>query len=103
VRGETASPFSTFLHFTDWLYAQVCRTDSIALARLAELLFSFLTEEVALDAKLVAETLWRAWQRGGRCDKPEFLRSLLPEEQAKAMRSNRALVPKRQDRHIARA
>jgi len=43
------SPFASFLRFSDWLYARIARTDSIALARLAELLFEFLTGEVKLE------------------------------------------------------
>ncbi|MEY4387511.1 MAG: hypothetical protein RLY20_2794 [Verrucomicrobiota bacterium] len=68
------SPFHQFLRWSDWLFAKIGRTDSIALARLAELLFQFLSEELKLDARLAAETLWRDYQRGGRHDQPEFLR-----------------------------
>src|SRR5450756_183362 len=69
-----ASPFHSFLRFSDWLYARIGRTDSIALARLMELLFEFLTREPALDAKLVAETFWRDCQRTGHRDAPHFLK-----------------------------
>ena len=41
------SPFQSFLRFSDWLHARVKRTDSIALVRLMELLFEFLTAELA--------------------------------------------------------
>ena len=45
------SPFHSFLHFSDWLYARTHRTDGIALSRLMELLFEFLTTELHLDSK----------------------------------------------------
>ena len=45
-----------------------------------ELLFEFLTGELRLDPKPVAETLWRDYQRGGRHDKPVFLKDFLPVE-----------------------
>ena len=49
--------------------------------RLMELLFEFLTAELRLDARRVAETLWHDYRRGGRRDKPGFLRDYLPTEE----------------------
>ena len=63
---DVTSPFQAFLRFSDWLHARTGRTDSIALVRLMELLFEFLTGELRVNPKLVAETLWRDYQRGGR-------------------------------------
>ncbi len=95
------SPFHAFLRWSDWLYARVKRTDSIALMRLMELLFEFLANELGLDKKLVAETLWRDYKRGGRHDKPGFMKDflatdapLLPASKAKSS------LPKRQARHL---
>jgi hypothetical protein len=73
-------PFHSFLRWSDWLHAQVKRTDAIALLRLMELLFEFLTAELRLDAQLVAENLWRDYKRGGRHDKPGFMKDFLPDE-----------------------
>jgi hypothetical protein len=96
------SPFAAFLGFSDWLYARVGRTDSIALARLAELLFTFLTEELGGDPQLVAETLWRDWRRGGRRERPEFLRAFLPNAERTSDDRSTTAAPKRQARHLAR-
>lgn len=93
------SPFTTFLRWSDWLYTQIGRTDSIALARLAELLFKFLTTELNHDSTLVAETLWRDWQRGGRTEKPEFLRAHIPDSEATSRSRRKATLLKRQSRH----
>ena len=101
--GATLSPFASFLRFTDWLYDRVGRTDSIALARLTELLFDFLTTELALEPRRAAQTLWRDWQRGGRREKPEFLRKWIAEEDSAQRRSAPAAGPKRQSRHLTRA
>lgn len=73
------SPFNGFQSLADWLFARVGRTDSIALARLLELLFRYLTEERSLEKVSVAETLWRDYQRGGRKDRPAFLSEYLPD------------------------
>jgi radical SAM superfamily enzyme YgiQ (UPF0313 family) len=96
-----ASPFQNFLKFSDWLYAKIGRTDSIALTRLMELLFEFLTRELALDAKLVAETFWRDCQRTGRRDAPNFLKEFLTVETRPAIRDRDRSLPKRQSRHLA--
>jgi len=96
-----ASPFNNFLRFSDWLFAKIHRTDSIALTRLMELLFEFLTHELALEAKLVAETFWQDCQRTGRRDAPNFLKEFLPEENWSAIRERDRSLPKRQSRHLA--
>lgn len=94
------SPFHSFLRFSDWLYARTHRTDGIALSRLMELLFEFLTMELRLDSKAVAEILWRDYQRGGRRDKPAFLKAFLPEEKTVPLRKPKPGLPKRQARHL---
>jgi radical SAM superfamily enzyme YgiQ (UPF0313 family) len=99
--SKGASPFNNFLRFSDWLFAKIHRTDSIALARLMELLFEFLTRELALDAKLVAETFWQDCQRTGRRDAPIFLREFLPEENWSVIRERDRSLPKRQSKHLA--
>jgi radical SAM superfamily enzyme YgiQ (UPF0313 family) len=94
------SPFATFLRFSDWLHARTNRTDGIALMRLMELLFEFLTAELHLDLKPVAETLWRDYRRGGRHDKPGFLKPFLSEEKIVPRQKTKTTLPKRQARHL---
>lgn len=101
-REKITSPFSAFVRFSEWLYEKVGRTDSIALVRLAELLFQYLTNETGLAVKETAIALWRDYQRGGRYDVPEFLRVHIPQEPLrKPHRARRAL--KRQSRHWSEA
>jgi radical SAM superfamily enzyme YgiQ (UPF0313 family) len=97
-----ASPFQRFMQFSRWLHARIGRTDSIALVRLMELLFEFLTRELALPVPQVAESLWRDYQRGGRRDKPAFLAQALPEVANKSSFTAvaRPSLPKRQARHV---
>jgi len=95
------SPFHAFLRLSDWLHARTGRTDSIALVRLMELLFEFLTGELRLDAKPVAETLWRDYPRGGRHGKPVFLKDFIfTEETVIPLRKTKTALPKRQARHL---
>jgi len=97
-----ASPFVSFLRWSDWLYERTGRTDAIALLRLMELLFAYLTGESGLPAGTVAEALWRDYQRGGRNDRPGFLGVHLPNTLA-APRKVRARSLKRQMRHATTA
>lgn len=97
--SENASPFARFMALSDWLYTRTQRTDSIALVRLMELLFEFLARESGMDEKRVAETLWRDYQRGGRYDKPGFMKHLLDAADPAPRRAETSL-PKRQSRHL---
>jgi radical SAM superfamily enzyme YgiQ (UPF0313 family) len=96
---DAAAPFAAFFRWSEWLHTRVGRTDSIALVRLMELLFKFLTHECQLDPRRVAETIWRDYQHGGRHDKPSFLAEFLTEV-APAPRAAKSSVPKRQSRHL---
>ena len=96
-----ASPFAAFSRWSDWLFQRVRRTDSIALARLAEDLFEYLTGELGLPPRATAETLGRDYARGGRQDKPEFLRPYLPESAGSEPKRKRLRGMKRQSRHLA--
>jgi radical SAM superfamily enzyme YgiQ (UPF0313 family) len=96
-----ASPFHSFLRWSDWLHARIGRTDSIALVRLMDLLFEFLTGELRLDPRHTAETMWSDYQRGGRHDKPNFLKDFLPAENPPpATQRGKSTLPKRQARHL---
>jgi hypothetical protein len=66
-----------------------------------KLLFEFLTEEWKLDPRQTAAAVWRDYQRGGRHDKPAFLKDHLPSDGPPASpRRSRTGVPKRQARHL---
>lgn len=94
------SAFAEFSKWSDWLYGQTGRNHGIALERLAELLFQYLTRERALDTTTVAQTLWRDYQRGGRTDKPVFLRPYLPDEPSNRAAPAPKSALKRQSRHL---
>ncbi len=93
------SAFAAFMKWSEWLYTRTRRTDAIALPRLMELLFRYLIEQPDQDREKVAHALWRDYGRGGRKDKPAFLRDYLatvPEEPVAGSRS----ALKRQARHV---
>jgi radical SAM superfamily enzyme YgiQ (UPF0313 family) len=95
------SSFNAFAHWCEWLFGRARRTDSIALSRLMELLFEFLTEERRMDPLKIAQTLWSDYQRGGHRDKPGFLKDFLPDEpNGIAKPRDKTALPKRQARHL---
>ena len=94
------SPFTTFLRLSDWLYAETGQTHAIALTHLSELLFRFLTTQLSLPVPLVAETIWRDYQRIGRSDRPPFLRDLVKPADTRIVRKPRVTAA-RQSRHLA--
>jgi len=94
-----ASPFDSFIRWSDWLHAKINRTDSIALARLMELLFNYLTQELSLADRTVAEILWRDIQNAGRNEKPTFLRAFIPDS-IHDLSGRKRSSQKRQARHL---
>ncbi len=95
-------PFESFMRFSDWLFAVGGKTNGIALKRLAQLLFEYLTREAGCEEMRAAEAIWNDYRRGGRSDRPEFLRPYIP---AIAQSNSIAALPTgslpRQSRHIA--
>ena len=87
------SPFHSFMRWSDWLHAKTKRTDSIALMRLMELLFEFLTVEAKQEPRHVAEKMWSDYKRGGRHDKPGFMKDYLPSEALKSESRAEPLCP----------
>ncbi|MCP5527778.1 MAG: DUF4080 domain-containing protein [Verrucomicrobiales bacterium] len=63
---EGTTPFAGFRRFSEWLHAQTGRTHAIALPRLVELLFRYLTAERGQEADAVRAVLTRDYVRPGR-------------------------------------
>lgn len=97
---EGAAPFEAFMRWCEWLHAKTRRTDGIALLRLMELMFEFLTAEKRQEPRKVAEALWSDYKRGGRHDKPGFMKDYLTEDALKTESRGKAALPKRQARHL---
>ncbi len=97
------SPFAQFMRASDWLYSRLRRTDQIALVRLYELLFEWLTRELKSPEDQVARVIWADFSRGRRVDVPRFLRPYLPHsESIKFQVTAGDSAPKRQSRHWAK-
>jgi radical SAM superfamily enzyme YgiQ (UPF0313 family) len=94
---DGGSPFAGFQRFSDWMYARAGRTHGIALDRLAEYLFEFLTIEAGRDETEVAVAMARDYRRAGRAALPAVLRREVGERVRPAGRHPRRLP--RQARH----
>ena len=87
------------MQLSDWLFKREQRAHGIALVRLAEYLFEFLVGERKLPEQQVALGLWKDYSRGGRRDRPAFLRRFdLPPPRDDSV--SRSTIPRRQARHI---
>jgi radical SAM superfamily enzyme YgiQ (UPF0313 family) len=96
---DGGSPFQRFLAWSEWLGRQAPTTQGVALNRLMELFFRYLTEQAGITPQEASPVLWRDYQRGGRNDKPKFLRDYLPEDTALARAAKSSPRSKRQARH----
>jgi len=92
------SPFAGFLRLSDWLFAQTGRQHAIALPRLAELVFDYLTRVLECDPTVAAETVLRDYRRSGRAGDLAFLR----DDADRDTKAHRAAGPRRSDRRQAR-
>jgi hypothetical protein len=90
------------MQLSDWLYATAGRKHGIALRDLLELLFTWMTREVRLAPEIVAPALWQDYQRGGRSDLPEVLRSYVSPADTRKLRppEGSSPLPPRQRRHV---
>lgn len=107
VAGNPAAPtdrdfpaaFNGFIQFSDWLNERANATHGIALTKLVQYMFSFLTEIRGHDPHAIAPILLEDYQRGNRSDVPPCLREFLPEDTSgNSKRSKRG--PSRQARHL---
>ncbi len=96
---ETPSAFYEFQKFCDWLFETEGRRHGIALSRLFERVFDYLTTVRGEDETTVAQILWSDYTRSGRRDRPSFLRKFdLPAPTGRT--SADQPLPERQSRHL---
>lgn len=101
--ADEASPFESFIRFSDWIYAQIQRTHTIALETIAKQLWTFLTEVSARPREEVAKALAEDWRRTGRKDLPPWLEEQQPAKKAEPALVRPSNAPRRQARHVGAA
>ena len=88
------------MSFKAVLYELAGKSHAISLQNLAEMLFRFISQDSAVDKQLLAEAIWRDYQRGGRSDRPAFLADYVPASDTRMIRPKKA-GPTRQARHLS--
>ena len=92
-----ATPFASFMRFSDWLYAQGGRTHEIALERLFGSIHDFLTVERGAASAAVVQALQADYEASGARGRLPFI-----EARSRASPSAAALRGRlRQQRHVA--
>jgi len=92
------SPFAEVLRFSDWLTKQAGRTHSIALKRLTDFLYRYLTDVQGQDPATAGPLLLADYRRGGRWDRPRSLQDVDGKASPPPDRAPSALP--RQSRHL---
>lgn len=95
------SPFENFMDLSTWIYERAGRQHAIALNRLAQWVFEYLTERREFAPQTVATSLWADYRRCGRHEVPEFLRPFSSGlERPSRAEALAASIPARQTRHL---
>ncbi len=97
------SPFAAMVELSERLYQRIGRGHGIALGDLAAFLFEHLTAVCGHDARELAPVMWRDYRRGGRRDRPKFLRRFDLDgapEAGSQQNTNSVALPSRQSRHV---
>jgi Protein of unknown function (DUF4080) len=68
-----SAPFERFMHFSDWLFETTRKTHAIALERLFDLLYVFLSEQAPVDRAQVIEALLSDYAATGAKGKLAFM------------------------------
>ena len=96
------SPFQQLMSFTEFVVQREQRLHGISLVRLSEAVFDFLIGECEVSHQEAAEAVWKDYTRGGRSDRPAFLRGYeLPVPTSQQPTVAQA-IPTRQQRHVER-
>lgn len=96
---QAGSPFERMFAFSEWLCHTAGRTHSIALPRLLEFVFEYLSADPECDRHALADCMYRDYRRGGRSDVPRCLRPYLSSPASLPVQSTATAGPSRQRRH----
>ncbi len=94
------APFDHFLAFSDWLYAQTGQTHRLALDRLFEWVYHWLSGQQSIPLEAIIESLGRDYQRSGMRKELVFLGEWGRPPRRSAEKNSGA--PARQSRHLVK-
>jgi hypothetical protein len=91
-----AAPFARFMRFADWLYAATGKTHEIALERLYEHMYLFLTREAGVPVRAAGDALLADYADSGARGRLSFM----PNDAGRSNRATAARRALRQVRHL---
>jgi hypothetical protein len=101
---DELSTFAAFRRLSAFLWERTERLDGIALLKLAELIFIWLTERKGIASPAVANCLWSDYRPGREGDKPpRWLAPYLSGLESAEVHSDGTALPARQARHLVKA
>lgn len=92
--------FSRFLQLSDWIFAETAQTHKFALARLFDLLFIGLTEQLQVEDTVARHRLWQDFQQTGIKKTPAFKPAGSPPLKLKSAPAKTGKLSKRQVKHL---
>jgi radical SAM superfamily enzyme YgiQ (UPF0313 family) len=98
---HNTTPFDGFMKFSDWLFKKTNQTSNIALVRLGDLIFEYLTAEIKIAKEVVADTMVDDFKNSGQRRLPVIVRDYATVDtdiNKKSLTLNK--LPKRQKKHI---
>jgi hypothetical protein len=100
ILAGAASAYERMRALSDSLYASLGASDSVALMRLSQLIFLFLTERLKCPPTTAASHLWQDYTKGRVADQaPAWLAQHLPKMPRPADGKQSVSLPTRQGRH----
>ncbi|QSA95465.1 B12-binding domain-containing radical SAM protein [Methylococcus sp. EFPC2] len=94
------TPFERFMAFSDWLYATTGKTHQLALDRLYDWVYRWLTEQGGVPAEAAHEAVAADFHASGTRSIPPFLQATTAPIPPR-IKSDPGHAPKRQARHLA--
>jgi radical SAM superfamily enzyme YgiQ (UPF0313 family) len=92
------APFARFMRFSDWLFGTTGKTHEMALERVFEYVYAFMTRELGLAEDTVAAALLADYEASGARGRLSFMPE--PEHRARRTRSASQRTRLRQVRHL---
>lgn len=97
---QASSAFNGFLRFSDWLFEQTGRTNAIALNRLAEYLFTYLSDVQNHTPSTCANRIYQDFREAGRKSIPGKIQEYVTITTDRQTTPRSAALPPRQQRHV---
>ncbi|MEN9560178.1 MAG: hypothetical protein RLZZ502_1389, partial [Pseudomonadota bacterium] len=94
------TPFARFMAFSDWLYRQSGKTHAIALEKLADYVYDWLTLEALVNTNMASAAVLADYSATGAKGRLKFMRTGLSIASVDDQHKTKAATPPRQRNHL---